>query len=469
MLPAVREVDRYSDHVSDRAASTVQARRRTRRPHPAQVVVLGFAGAIVVGTLMLMLPFASADGRPATFVHAFFTATSAVCVTGLTVVDTATAWSPFGQVVILLLIQTGGLGIMLFASLIGILLMRRLSVRARLTAAAQTHGVDLADVRGLVRRIFVTSVIIEAGVFVFLFPRLLFTYGEDVGHAAWSALFHAVSSFNNAGFSIYSDNLMRFAADPLICLPICAAIILGGLGFPVLMQLRREMRTPLHWTMNTRIVLWGTAVLLLVGTVYITVLEWTNERTLGAFDPLTRIMVGFFHSVQVRTAGFNTIDIGTMHDETWVGMDVLMFIGGGPAGTAGGIKITTFAVLFFILMTELRGEGAVNVFGKRLSRAVHRQAITVALIAVAAVMAATIALMMITGEPMDRMLFESVSAFATVGLSTGVTGTLPEAAEVILTVLMFLGRLGPLTLGTAIALKDRRILYEYPKERPAIG
>jgi trk system potassium uptake protein TrkH len=158
-----------------------------------------------------------------------------------------------------------------------------------------------------------------------------------------------------------------------------------------------------------------------------------------------------------------------MHDETWVGMDVLMFIGGGPAGTAGGIKVTTFAVLFFILMTELRGEGAVNIFGKRLSRAVHRQAIAVVLMAIAAVITAVIGLMLVTGLAFDRVLFEAVSAFGTVGLSTGITYDLPPAAEVILVVLMFLGRIGPLTLGSALALRDRRILYEYPKERPAIG
>jgi trk system potassium uptake protein TrkH len=199
------------------------------------------------------------------------------------------------------------------------------------------------------------------------------------------------------------------------------------------------------------------------------VIEWQNPETLGALDPGARVLAGFFQSVQTRTAGFNSVDIGAMHDESWLGMDVLMFIGAGPAGTAGGIKVTTFAVLFFIMMTELRGEGAVNIFGKRLSRAVHRQAITVVLIAVAVVVAGTLALMLITQLDLDRVLFEAVSAFATVGLSTGITTALPDAAKVVLVLLMFIGRLGPLTLGTAIALRDRRILYEFPKERPAIG
>ena len=173
--------------------------------------------------------------------------------------------------------------------------------------------------------------------------------------------------------------------------------------------------------------------------------------------------------MQTRTAGFNSVDIGQMHDETWLGMDILMFIGGGPAGTAGGIKVTTFAVLFFIMMTELRGEGAVNIFGKRLSRAVHRQAITVVLVAVAAVVGGAGLLMLFTGENLDRALFESVSAFGTVGLSTGITADLSAPAQLVLIALMFLGRLGPLTLGSAIALRDRHILYEFPKERPAIG
>jgi potassium uptake TrkH family protein len=437
--------------------------------HPAQAVVLGFGGAVLAGTALLALPISATDGRSTNFYDALFIATSAVCVTGLTSVDTATHWTPFGLVVIMLLIQLGGLGIMVFATLIGLVLVRRLSVRSRLNAAAESGAVGSDDVRRVLRSILLISLCIEAATFAFLFPRFLLGYGYDVGKAAWHGLFHSVSSFNNAGFALYSDNLIGFAADPFICLPLCAAIILGGLGFPVILQLLREFRRPLRWNMNTRLVLTVSIVLLVGGTVYITVLEWSNPATLGAYDPASRILIGFFHSVQTRTAGFNSVDIGLMRPETWIGMDVLMFIGGGPAGTAGGIKVTTFAVLFFILIAELRGEGAVNIFGKRLSRAVHRQAIAVVLLAIGAVMAAVIALMLITDHPFDRVLFEAVSAFGTVGLSTGITYDLHPAAEVILVLLMFLGRLGPLTLGSALALRQRRVMYEYPKERPAIG
>lgn len=430
---------------------------------------MGFAAAVIAGTLLLWLPPMTVEPGGTSFVDALFTATSAVCVTGLTVVDTELHWSPLGHGVILLLIQLGGLGIMIFASLIGLVLARKMSVRARLNTAAEAKAVGYGAVRGLVRGIVLISLAIEGLTWMFLFPRFLFGYGYEPADAAWHALFHSVSSFNNAGFSLYSNNMMDFVADPFICLPMSAAVILGGLGFPVIMQLRKEFTRPLHWTMNTKLVLWGTAVLLVAGWVYLTVVEWDNPDTFGPLDPAAKLLAGFYASVQTRTAGFNSVDIGLMHDESWIAMDVLMFIGGGPAGTAGGIKVTTFAALFFILLTELRGEGAVNIFGKRLSRAVHRQAITVVLIAVAAVVAATVALMHITGLAVDRVLFEAVSAFATVGLSTGITFDLHPAAEVVLVLLMFLGRIGPLTLGSAIALRERRILYELPKERPAIG
>ncbi|GAA2897265.1 potassium transporter TrkG [Microbacterium esteraromaticum] len=429
----------------------------------------GFGATILIGALVLMLPVASADGRWTGPLEALFTSTSAVCVTGLIVVDTAVYWSPFGKVVVMLLIQLGGLGIMLFASLIGLALARRLSVRSRMLATTETKTPGAGDVRRLATGILFTTLTIEAVVAAMLFVRFLIGYDYDLGRAAWHAVFHAVSSFNNAGFALYSDSLMGFVSDPWINLPICAAIILGGLGFPVLRQLRRELRRPLHWTMNTRIVLAATVTLLTLGALSVTVIEWSNPRTFGALDPWSRVLAGFVYSTQARTAGFNSVDVGAMHDETWLITDVLMFIGGGPAGTAGGIKVTTFAVLFFILWTELRGGAAVNVFGKRLSRAVHREAIAVVLMAIGAVMAGVIAILAMTELDLDRVLFEAVSAFGTVGLSTGITASLPPAAQMILVLLMFLGRIGPLTFGSALALRERRIAYELPKERPAIG
>ncbi|MDH6235760.1 potassium transporter TrkG [Cryobacterium sp. CG_9.6] len=446
-----------------------QLPRQRRSLHPAQVVAFGFAFTILVGTALLMLPNARSGPDSATFLQAIFTATSAVCVTGLTVVDTATYWTPFGQVVILLLIQVGGLGIMTFASVIGLAVVRKLSLRSRINAAAEAKSVGLEDVKGLVRGVVAISLIIEAGVAVLLTLRFFTGYGEPFGRALWLGVFHSVSSFNNAGFALFSDNIMSYATDPWICLPICAAVILGGLGFPVIVQLRKHLRSPLRWTMNTRIVVVGTITLLVLGSVYITAVEWNNPNTLGPMDWPSKLLAGFFQSVQTRTAGFNSLDIGQMDSASLLGMDVLMLIGGGPAGTAGGIKITTFAVLFFILWTEVRGDVAVNVFGKRLSRAVHREAISIVLLAVAVVIGSTAVLLLLTDISLDALIFESISAFATVGLSTGITAGLPPAGQAILIFLMFIGRLGPITFASAIALRQRRSTYEYPKERPIIG
>lgn len=433
------------------------------------MIAVAFGATILIGTAILMLPISKEGPGGASVITALFTATSAVCVTGDIVVDTATFWTPFGKVVVLLLIQIGGFGIMTFASVIGLTILRRLSLRSKLTTAAEAHSFGLEDLGGLLVGIVRITVIVEATVAVLLTARFMLGYGQAFGPALWHGVFHAVSAFNNAGFSVFSDNLAGFVTDPFICLPIAAAIIAGGLGFPVIMQLRKHLGSTLKWTMNTRIVLAATLTLLVVGTVYITTIEWSNPHTLGPLDWPGKILAGFFTSVQTRTAGFNSIDIGAMHPASWLGMDVLMLIGGGPAGTAGGIKVTTFAVLFFILVTEVRGEGAVNVFGKRLPRSVHRQAITVVLLAVAVVVIATGALMLLTGFSMDRVLFEAVSAFGTVGLSTGITAQLPVAGKLILILLMFIGRLGPITFASVLALRDRHITYELPKERPIIG
>lgn len=433
------------------------------------MIAVAFGATILIGTALLMLPMSKAGPGGASVITALFTATSAVCVTGDVVVNTATFWTPFGKVVILLLIQIGGFGIMTFASVIGLTILRRLSLRSKLTTAAEAHSFALEDLRGLLLGIVRITVVIEATVTALLAARFMLGYGQPLPLALWHGLFHAVSAFNNAGFSVFTDNLTGFVADPFICLPIAAAIIAGGLGFPVIVQLRKHLTSTLKWTMNTRIVLAATLTLLVAGTAYITAIEWSNPQTLGPLTWPGKILAGFFTSVQTRTAGFNSIDIGAMHPASWLGMDVLMLIGGGPAGTAGGIKVTTFAVLFFILVTEVRGEGAVNVFGKRLPRSVHREAITVVLLAVAVVVIATAALMLLTHFNMDRVLFEAVSAFGTVGLSTGITAHLPVAGKLILILLMFIGRIGPITFASVLALRDRHLTYELPKERPIIG
>lgn len=440
-----------------------------RRLRPAQWTLAGFTLVIVVGTLLLLLPIARSGPGGATPMEAFFTAVSAACVTGHIIVDTPTHWTFFGQVVILALIQIGGFGVMTFASIVGVAVVRRLSLASRLTTAAETRSFGIEDVRALVVSLARITLVIEGAVALVLFLWFWLHYGRDPLEALWIGIFHGISSFNNAGFALFSDNLMSYVSDPVVSLTLCVSIILGGIGFPVIMQLKKHWRRPLLWNMNTRIVLWATPVLLIAGTVYITAIEWNNPGTLGDLDVGSKLLAGFFQSVQTRTAGFNSVDIGALTDSTLLGMSALMFIGGGPAGTAGGIKVTTFAVLFFILLAEVRGEGVVNVFGKRLSRAVHRQAIAVVLLATGVVIVSTVAIMLLSGVRLSLVLFETVSAFATVGLSAGITADMPVAAQLILCFLMFVGRLGPITFATALALRERSVLYQLPKERPIIG
>ncbi|GAA4407988.1 potassium transporter TrkG [Fodinibacter luteus] len=445
--------------------------RGVRRPvlrHPAQVVVTAFLVADLIGTLLLMLPASRAGAGSAPVVTALFTSTSAVCVTGLTTVDTATYWSPFGQAVILGLIQVGGFGIMTLASLIALFLSRRMGLRTRLTAAAETRSVGLGDVRRVLRGVFVVTVVVESVTAALLTARFRTAYDDDWGTAAWHGVFHAVSSFNNAGFALFSDNLMGFLTDAFVLLPISVAVIIGGLGFPVLMELAR--RVPVRrWSLHTRLTLSMTAALLGGGTAFVTLAEWGNDGTVGGLPPLAKLLAGWFHAVQPRTAGFNAWDYGQVTDETLMGTILLMFVGGGSAGTAGGLKVTTFIVLFFVIVAEVRGDRDVIAFDRRIDHRVVRQATTVALLGVAAVVGGTMLLTELTDLPLPDVMFETTSAFATVGLSTGITPQVGEPGQLVLVVLMFLGRLGPITLVSALALRQRTRRYTLPEGAPLIG
>lgn len=440
-----------------------------RRFGPATTVLVGYAAVVGSGFTLLSVPIAKAGPGSADALDALFTAISAVSVTGLTTVGTAEHWTFFGQAVILLLVQTGGLGIMTLASLIGLAVARKLSLGSKLTTSAETQGVGLADIRRFIVGAIVVSLGVEAIGTVVLGVWFATVPGYPLATAAWYGLFHAVSAFNNAGFTILPRGLVPFVGDPVVCLVLSGLVLIGSLGFPVLDELRRFPRKPLRWSMNTRLVLWGTVVLTLGGTVFITAVEWGRSGTFGPLPWPTKVLAGFFQAAQTRSGGFTTVDVGHLDGASLIVMDVLMFIGGGPAGTAGGIKITTFGVLFFILVAEMRGRTAVNVFGKRLSRAVHRQAITVSLVAVGVIVASTIALSLLSDEPVDRLAFEAVSAFATAGLSTGITSDLPPVAQGLLLLLMFAGRLGPILLASALAVRTRPLTYEFPKERPIIG
>lgn len=444
-------------------------RQVERFQHPTKVITTGFGTVIALGTFLLSLPVMTEFGERAHFVDALFTATSAVCVTGLITVDTGGHWSTAGEVVILGLIQVGGLGILTLATLFALVVNRRLGLRAQLVAQAETKTLRLSDVRRVVRNVVIFSLASEVVVAAILTARFMIGYRESFGAALYSGVFHSISAFNNAGFSLHVDSLMRYVADPWISLTICAAFIVGGLGFPVVFELARSWRRPREWSVLTRITVSTTVMLLVIGTFVLIVAEHDNPRTLGALSGPAKLLAGFFAAASPRTAGFNTIDVAAMTTEGWFFTDFLMFIGGGSAGTAGGIKVTTFGLLAFVMWAEMRGEHRVNVGRRRVPESNHRQALAIVLLSIGAIALCTFVLLGMTSHPLDRVLFEVVSAFGTVGLSTGITADLPRAAHVLIAVLMFAGRIGPLTLASALALRERERRYELPEERTIVG
>lgn len=436
---------------------------------PVRLIPLLFLAAIALGTILLMLPIASAESEPVPFVTALFTSTSAVAVTGLVVVDTGTYWSGFGQVVIMVLFQIGGLGIMTAATLLGLMAGRGFGLRDRMATQVERSRLNLTGTASLLKLILRITITVELILAVILALRFATNWGMNAGEAAWHGLFHAISAFNNAGFSTFSDSVMGFQGDGVILVPIALAVIVSALGFPVMEDWRVHGRHWRQWTLHSKMTLAGTLMLLLLGWLAIMLMEWSNPDTLGPMATGAKLLNAGFHSVMPRTAGFNSLDLGAFREETLVVNYVLMFIGGGSAGTAGGIKITTFLVLLAIVLAEVLRRRDAGMFGRRFGHAVERQALTVASLALLMVLCATMFITSITRLPLQDVLFETISAFATVGLSTGITAQLPPSALIVLAMLMFIGRVGTITAATALALGGSDRPYRYPEENPIVG
>lgn len=428
-----------------------------------------FLAVVAIGTALLSLPVAVEAGQVTSWPAALFTATSAVCVTGLAVHDTAEHWSFFGEIVILVLMQIGGFGIMTLSSILAVVVSGRLGLRARLNTQAETKTLGPGDVRRVITGVAKVTLVAEVITATVLCARFMIGYGEPFGRAVYYGIFHAVSAFTNAGFALWPDSIMRFVGDPWICLPLALAVVAGGLGFPVYAVLRQNWRHPARWSLHAKITLGTTAVLLFGGALAITAIEWNNPGTMGGLSPGLRIMAGFFHSAMTRSGGLNSVDTSQMSENSWLISDVLMFIGAGSASTGGGIKVTTFALLGYVILAELRGEPDVSAGRRRIPEQLQRQALTIALLSVASVAVGTVVMMTVTPFKLDRILFEVVSAFGTVGLSTGVTAEAGTAGHLVLTALMFIGRIGPVTLGAALALHIQTRRFRYPEERPLVG
>lgn len=450
-------------------APTHTPRGRSPLQHPARLITGAFAAAIAVGTLLLMLPVATTGPGGATAADALFTATSAITVTGLGVVDTAAHWSTFGEVVILALIQLGGLGIMTLASIVLVGLSGRIGLRQRLIAQQEVGVLTLGEVGSVVRAVLRLTVAVEAVAAVALGLWFFLEYEMGAARSAWHGLFHAVSAFNNAGFALYSDSLVRFVHDPVVNVVVMVAIVLGGLGVPVLGELARDRLRWSKWSLHTKLVLVTSGALIVVAWIAVAFLEWTNTSTLGPMSAPESLLASLFQAVSPRTAGFNTIDYGSVREATLLLTSALMFIGAGPASTGGGIKVTTFAMLAFVILSEMRGDRDVVLFDRRIPTAAQRQGLSIALIGVGVVFVTTLLLVENAGMALGDALFEVTSAFGTVGLSTGVTPDVPGFSRLLLIVLMFAGRVGPLTVGTALAVRSRDQRFRYPEERPLIG
>lgn len=450
--------------------------------HPTQVVAGAFTAIILVGTFLLSLPAATNSGKATPFLDALFTATSATTVTGLSTLNVETHWNLFGHVVIAMLIQFGGFGIVGFASLVAILLEGKISLKNRLLTSSEA-GSNASNVKGLLFNVLKIMLFFQVILFIFLFFRFITEYHYEWNKALAHGAFHAISAFNNAGFALYADSMIGFARDPLIIVPIFITVFIASVGFPTIVEMRDRLRLkiapilrrtenytmPEQWSLNSRITLWGSLVLLVGGTVVIGFLEWNNPATLGPLPWWDKIFDSIFASVMPRTAGFNSIDVIGMAPSTWLVTDILMFIGGASVSTAGGIKIGTAVVLFYIVYTEVRGETAVNIGNRRLPRSMQRQALTIVTVTTFVVIGATMVLRLTTPFTLDQILFLVFSAVGTVGLDPGIVSLLPESDKFLVSLLMLFGRLGPIVVATSIALRRTRRHFEYPKERPLIG
>jgi len=439
---------------------------------PPRILVVGFAAIVLLGAFLLMLPISNADGIPLPFLDALFTSTSATCVTGLIVVDTGTHFTVFGQVVIMLLIQIGGLGFMTMATLFALALKKKISLKERLILQEALNQGSMEGIVRLIRKVILFAVCIEGTAAVLFSVRWAFDL--PLGKAIYFGIFHAVSFFNNAGFDLFGSvsgpfsSLTSYVGDPIINLVSMLLIILGGIGFIVLSDLVEYKRTR-KLSLHTKIVLTMTGLLIVIGTVVIFIFEFTNTRTLGSLNGWEKFWASLFQSVSPRTAGANTIDIGAMRQASQFFMVLLMFIGASPGSTGGGIKTTTFAILIGAVFAMIRGKEDIVIYRYRLAKDRIFKAVTLTLLSLFLVIIVSMILSTTEDHSFLMILFDTTSAFGTVGLSMGLTADLSDIGKVLLSLTMFAGRLGPLTLAYALGPKNERELYRHPEGKITIG
>lgn len=442
---------------------------------PAKVMVIGFASVVLLGALLLNLPIATKSGESIGLLDALFTATSAVCVTGLIVVDTATYWSIFGQVVIITLIQIGGLGFMTIATMFALLTKKKINLRERLLIQESLNQKDLSGMVRLTRYVILITFLIEGIGAILLSFTFIPQFG--LGRGVWYSIFHAISAFCNAGFDLMGSvsgpftSLTSYVDNFMIVMTISALIILGGIGFPVMLDVIRTKKVS-RLNMHSKIVIVTTAILIGIGSIFIFVVEFNNPKTLGTLSLPGKLLAAFFQSVTARTAGFNTIDLTLIKESSLFIMMILMFIGASPASTGGGIKTTTLASLAITVRSFISGKGDIEVCERRISGATITKAIGIFFIATALVVLGTLALSLTDeGFTLVECGFEIISAIATVGSSIGGSANLTIMGKVIVMIAMFIGRVGSLTIFIALLSKGARKKppVRYPEGKIIVG
>jgi trk system potassium uptake protein TrkH len=458
--------DRSGRKISGRSRTTVLVNRIVH-DYSALLALAIFLLVILIFTALLSLPVAATRGRT-DFHDALFTAVSAMTVTGLVTVDTAEHWSMFGQIVILCAIQVGGLGIVTIALLLSRAVTRHLGLKGRILARQGVGTTKLGEVQSLLGIVILTTLVLELALAVILVPRFMIVE-RSWSEGLWHGIFYSVSAFNNAGFVTHPDGLATFDGDLFILVPIMVGVFVGSFGFPVFMVL---MLTRWHWrkwNLHTKLTLTTTTILLIAGAVVWGALEWSNTTTIGDQSVPDRIFHSLFASTMMRSGGFSLSDPADSTSAALLATDALMFVGGGSASTAGGIKVTTIALLFLAIVAEAKGDKHLMVFGRTVPEGALRVAISVTFFGATLVLGATGLLMLVSDASLDHILFEVISAFATCGLSVGLSEDLPPAGKYILAALMFAGRVGPIGLASALAVRRRNLLYRYPVEQPVIG
>ncbi|MDF9411093.1 TrkH family potassium uptake protein [Brevibacillus halotolerans] len=436
---------------------------------PPKVLVLGFALIIAIGAILLTLPIATNDGQGLSLINAVFTSTSATCVTGLVVTDTGTTFTLFGQLVILALIQVGGLGFMTLATFFALLMGKKISLQQRLLLQESLNQISIEGVVRLAKMLLIFTGLIELTGGILL--TLRFAFDMPFAKALYYGMFHSISNFNNAGFDLMGEfsSLTKYVSDPIVNITVCLLIILGGIGFIVMAEVygyRDTKRLSLH----TKVVLTTTAILIILGTLAILILEFTNPKTLQPLSPVGKFFGALYQSVTARTAGSNTISIGDMHQSSLFFMIVLMFIGASPGSTGGGIKTTTFATLLGAVWAQIKGREDVIFYRQRILPHMIYKSLTVTMTALFIVIIVSMILTITEpGKDFLMILFESVSAFATVGLSMGLTPDLSDIGKIVISLTMFAGRVGPLTIAFALAQRNRKEYFRYPKGKIMIG